>query len=228
VIGTFLVFIAMMFLNSAHSRGFTESKRVGGEIHIEYIPPEKVIMNTILSGSAGALATMSLKGFILPNSGNFALYNTGAVCNGLIAGLVAVTAGIKHMEQWEAAFVGTLGGINYLLGCRLFQRFRIDDPLESSQVFGFGGFAGIFFAGLFDRENGLFYADKGGFKQIGVQLIGACAMIAYSVLVSSIAFFMIKKTGQLRVKRFYEIVGLDALVHGQILNQSLGKYSQVT
>lgn len=99
------------------------------------------------------------------------------------------------MEQWASAFVGTLGGLSYLIGCRIFARLRIDDPLESSQVFGFGGFAGIFFAGLFDNTQGLFYVGNGGFRQIGIQVVGALAIIGYSIAVSSLAFFMIKKTG---------------------------------
>ena len=55
---------------------------------------------------------------------------------------------------------------------------------------------------------------NGGFRQIGIQLVGAVAIVIYAVLVSSLAFFMIRKTGQLRVKKFYEVVGLDSLVHG--------------
>jgi len=228
VIGTFLVFIAMMFLNTASLEGFTEESKDG---EIVFVPPEKVIMNTILSGSTGALATMLLKNKILPNNGNFSQHktlNTSATCNGLIAGLVSVSAASQHMEQWAAAFVGTLGGLSYLVGCRIFTKLRIDDPLESSQVFGFGGFAGVLLAGLFDNTKGLFYVGNGGFRQIGIQVVGALTIVGYSIIVSSLAFFMIKKTGQLRVHKFYEIVGLDSLVHGQILNQSIGKYSEVT
>jgi len=134
VIGTFLVFIAMMFLNSARS---ATVKQYGTYLDgkSEYVAPEKVIMNTILAGSTGALATMFLKKRILPNHGTFSKHqtlNTGATCNGLVAGLVAVSASAQSMEQWAAGLVGVVGGINYLIGCRIFNRLRIDDPLESA------------------------------------------------------------------------------------------------
>lgn len=82
----------MMFLNTASSEGFTDENSNGS---VSFVPPEKVIMNTILSGSAGALATMMLKDKLLPNDGSFSTHktlNTGATCNGLIAGLVSVSA----------------------------------------------------------------------------------------------------------------------------------------
>ena len=95
----------------------------------------------------------------------------------------------------------------------MFERYRIDDPVEAVQIHGVCGFLGILNVGIFGNKNGLITTSENSFKQFGIQLLGAVSIAAWGAITSYIYFRTIKALGRLRVNRFYEIVGIDILMH---------------
>jgi len=138
-------------------------------------------------------------------------YNVHQLCNGVLAGMVSVTASCKNIDLWAAATIGIIGSQIYIQTQKLISRFEIDDPLDISEVHGFCGIWAIIAAGIFDRDKGLFYS--GNSEQLGIQLIGAIAYSCWAALLSFLFFYSLKKNGRLRVNVIFEIIGLDFIKH---------------
>lgn len=79
------------------------------------------------------------------------------MCSGILVGLVASDAPIDRIEPWAAVCIGAIASLFYILGCKLLEVLKIDDPIESTCIHGFGGFWGVLSTGFFDNQNGLFY-----------------------------------------------------------------------
>lgn len=121
------------------------------------LEPDLIMMNTILAGSGCGFTSVFLKHPIAGTYSDKMKYDVGALCNGILFGLVSITAGCNNIEPWGALIIGFLGAIIYGLSTRMMLALHIDDPLEASQVHGFGGIWGVFVVGFFDRDEGLFY-----------------------------------------------------------------------
>ncbi len=139
--------------------------------------------------------------------------------NGSLAGLVAITAPCADVDAVGSVIIGLVAGLLVCFGVWLLDYvLKIDDPVGAVAVHGCNGIWGTLAVGLFATGNGqngitgLFYG--GGFKQLGIQALGAVAVIAWTAAVIFITFFIIKKTKGLRVSRHEEVVGLDATEHG--------------
>ena len=109
-----------------------------------------------------------------------------AVCNGILAGLVAVTAGCSVIEPWAAILVGSLAAFVFNYGEKLLLMLKIDDPLSAAPMHMFCGVFGTLYVGLMasekyvlqvygereaDNGKGLFYGGNG--KLLGCQVTGA-------------------------------------------------------
>lgn len=70
--------------------------------------------------------------------------------------------------MWSAFIIGTVGALFYSIGCRLLDKYHIDDPLEASAVHTSGGFWGVMAVGFFNTEVGIFYNGSAGIKQLGL------------------------------------------------------------
>jgi len=169
-------------------------------------------MNTIIAAAAGGITSVALKHRIAGTYEARTRYDVGALCNGILIGLVAITGPCNNVEPWAAAIIGVLAGLLLGLSTRLLIKIKVDDPLEATQVHGFGGLLGLFLTGFFDRDEGVFYGGDG--KQLGIQVAGMVAITAWSIVMSGIYFFTLKKLGKFRVPLIYEIVGLDYFEHG--------------
>ncbi|MCI7691920.1 MAG: ammonium transporter [Oscillospiraceae bacterium] len=141
--------------------------------------------------------------------------------NGSLAGLVGVTAPCADVDALGATCIGIVSGLLVYFGVWLLDyKLKIDDPVGAVAVHMMNGIWGTIAVGLFatgkgqDGITGLFYG--GGFKQLGIQLLGFVSIAAWTVLTVSLLFFILKKTIGLRVSRHEEIVGLDATEHGLI------------
>lgn len=138
-------------------------------------------------------------------------YNVHQLCNGVLAGLVSVTASCHNISLWAALFIGFVGSVIYVQTNRLVARFEIDDPLDISEVHGFCGIWSVIAVGIFDIDKGFFYT--GNPTQLGIQLLGAVAYIIWAGLLSFIFFYSLKKNGRLRVALIFEVIGLDFIAH---------------
>lgn len=141
--------------------------------------------------------------------------------NASLAGLVAITAPCDVTDVTGALIIGAVSGLLVVFGVWLLDyKLHIDDPVGAVAVHCLNGIWGTIATGLFattsapgnDSVTGLFYG--GGFKQLGLQLLGFAAVAAWTAVTITIAFLIIKATVGLRVSEEEEIVGLDSCEHG--------------
>ncbi len=138
--------------------------------------------------------------------------------NAALAGLVAVTAPCDCITPVGAFFVGLVAGFIVVLSVEFFDNVaKIDDPVGAVSVHMVNGIWGTIAVGLFSNGGdgvglGLFYG--GGFRQLGIQLLGVVSVAVYVLVVMFIIFKIIDKTIGLRVPAEVEIDGLDIHEHG--------------
>lgn len=137
--------------------------------------------------------------------------------NASLAGLVAVTAPCDCVDALGSIIIGAVSGILVVVAVEVIdKKLHVDDPVGAVAVHMVNGIWGTIAVGLFstganDVGKGLFYG--GGFKQLGIQLMGFAAVAAWTVVTMLIVFTLIKKTNGLRVSAEEEIKGLDATEH---------------
>lgn len=137
--------------------------------------------------------------------------------NGSLAGLVAITAPCDCVDATGSIVIGAVSGILVVLVVELLdKKLHIDDPVGAVAVHCANGVWGTIAVGLFSTGadgvgKGLFYG--GGFKQLGIQLLGFVAVAAWTAVTITITFLIIKKTVGLRVGAEEEIKGLDSTEH---------------
>jgi Amt family ammonium transporter len=138
----------------------------------------------------------------------------GMTLNGVLGGLVAVTAPCAFITPGASLIIGAIGGLVIVFGVPFLDRLKIDDPVGAVPVHLFNGIWGTIALGLFHAETGLFYG--GGFGLLGVQLVGILAVGVWTVTTSGIVYYAVKKTIGLRVSSEEELSGLDVLEHGSM------------
>lgn len=137
--------------------------------------------------------------------------------NASLAGLVAITAPCDCVDAFGSIIIGAVSGILVVVVVEgLDKKLHIDDPVGAVGVHFANGVWGTIAVGLFSRGydgvgKGLFYG--GGFKQLGIQLLGFVAVASWAVITMIIVFALIKKTNGLRVTAEEEIKGLDSTEH---------------
>merc|ERR1719389_1314105 len=134
---------------------------------------------TTLGAAAGGVTTLALKYFL------DGIWDLIPVCNGLLAGLVAVTASCSVIEPWAALICGFVGAFVYVFSCKLLLKLRIDDPLEAAPLHGFTGAWGVLFAGLMAKPSYVLevYARAaigGTGKLLGANIVGILAIFAWT------------------------------------------------
>ena len=155
--------------------------------------------------------------------------------NASLAGLVAITAGCDVVDAFGSIIIGAVSGVLVVFGVWLLDhKLHIDDPVGAVAVHCMNGIWGTLAVGLFATETapafargigdgksfganqiageGLFYG--GGFKQLGLQVLGVLATAAFTAVCITLTFLLIKKIFGLRVSREEEIGGLDSTEHG--------------
>merc|ERR1711907_902469 len=150
-----------------------------------------------------------------------------ALTNGILAGLVTITAGCASVEPWAAVVMGLIGSVTYSLACLVMNKLKIDDPLEAFQVHGACGVMGCILVAFFQIDNGILYGGKSstddegnktvaGGELLGVQLLGCLIIILWSGGLSAIFFGISKAMGVLRLSEQDEILGGDLHYFGPI------------
>ncbi|MEK4230890.1 ammonium transporter [Solibacillus sp. FSL H8-0538] len=166
-----------------------------------------VIANTFLAASAGVIATAFYTKF------RYGHIDGSLTLNGALGGLVGITAGAANVSIIGSIVIGLVAGPLLVEGVRFIEtKLKVDDPVGAVAVHGINGIWGTLAIGLFDVANGLFYG--GGVTQLGVQLIGVAAVIAWTTVTVGVGLSIIKVFVPLRVSREDEIEGLDITEHG--------------
>lgn len=144
----------------------------------------------------------------------------GMSINGLLAGLVAITAPCAFVSVTSSIIIGAIAGVIVVFAVVFFDRIKIDDPVGAISVHLVNGVFGTICVGLFAQDkmtgaatgNGLFMG--GGFSLLGSQLLGVVSVGAFVFTLSLLVWWLIKKTLGIRVSLQEEIQGLDIGEHG--------------
>jgi ammonium transporter, Amt family len=182
-----------------------------------------VVVNTMLAGITGAITSM------------LTLYakrlkpDPTMICNGMLAGLVAITAPCAFVSSWAAALIGAIAGVLVVFSVFFWERRGIDDPVGAISVHGVNGLWGVISVGIFangkygagwngivrdvfskeygyDGVRGILYGDA---SQLYAQLIDAGVVAVFGFFMAYAWFKLSDKITPIRVSRETEIEGLD-------------------
>nr|WP_045467796.1 ammonium transporter [Sporocytophaga myxococcoides] len=162
-----------------------------------------VLVTTCLSASAGAIGALTTS-FITTRTIDHSM-----VLNGILGGLVAITAGADKMNPSEAIIIGLTSGTLVVLAVLLFDKLRIDDPVGAISVHLICGIFGTLAVGFMGD-----LAEINGARQLVSQLIGITSTGVFVFPLTYLLFIIIDKTIGLRVTAKEELEGLDVSIHG--------------
>ena len=157
-----------------------------------------VFCTTALAAVTGALVSMLVSWVWLKKP------DLSMALNGILAGLVGITAGADSVGMFDAIIIGAVAGALVVFSIVLFDRIKIDDPVGAISVHGICGIWGTLAVGIFNAE-----------ISIGTQLVGTLAISAWAFVFSFIVFGIIKVAIGVRVSEEDETTGLDVAEHGQ-------------
>ena len=191
--------------------GFNGASTVGMDSDELITSAGLVFFNTNLAAALATLVTMIF------TWARYGKPDVSMTFNAALAGLVGITAGCDAVDPFGAAVIGICCGFAVVLSVEFFDKVvKIDDPVGAISVHGVCGSLGTVLTGLFatgvSTEKGLFYG--GGFHFLGVQCLGVVSTIAWTAVVITIVFLLIKKTIGLRADAADETLGLDRSEHG--------------
>ena len=166
---------------------------------------------SVLSADADGVSHAMTTTAIAASSGGVAAYivtrlmagkpDLSMILNGILAGLVGITAGADAMHTGSAAIVGLIAGVIVVFSVYFFDKVKIDDPVGTISVHGVCGIWGTLAVGIFGGANFI------------TQLIGTLSYFLFACIVAGIIFGILKALGQLRVSAEEEIEGLDLGEH---------------
>ncbi|CAN8270522.1 unnamed protein product [Cochlearia groenlandica] len=217
VLGTFLLWFGWYGFNPGSFNKILVPYETGSN-YGQWSAVGRTAVTTTLSGCTAGLTTLFGKRLL---SGH---WNVTDVCNGLLGGLAAITAGCSVVEPWAAIVCG-FGASLVLTGFnKLAEILKYDDPLEAAQLHGGCGAWGLIFVGLFAKERyvneiygtgrhyGLFMG--GGGKLLGAQLVQIIVIVGWVSATMGTLFFILKKLKLLRISPQDELRGMDIARHG--------------
>jgi ammonium transporter, Amt family len=204
IVGTFILAFGWFGFNAGSSLSGT-TDRIG-----------QIAVNTMLASGASTVTACLFLWKI------YGKPDPSMMCNGMLGGLVAITAPCAFVSPPAAFLIGAIAGIIVVWGVLFMERKGIDDPVGAISVHGIGGLWGILAVGLFangtygDGYNrvagnvvGLFYGDH-SLKQLIAQIIAAATCITWNIIVGGIVFHLVGRwVGSNRVRPEVEVAGLD-------------------
>ena len=177
-----------------------------------------IAVNTNMAAAAGGLVALLLVYFKTKR------WDVGMAFNGVLAGLVAVTAPCAWIEAWAAVVIGLIAGALVVGSVYTIEAMGIDDPVGAVSVHGVNGIWGLISVGLFADGSygnyameapfatGLLYG--GGFGQLASQVIGAAVAAGWAFGTGYLVFKIMDKVMGIRVHPSEELKGLDVFEHG--------------
>ena len=175
----------------------------------------RCVVTTTLSAAAGGVTVVLTDKLLISHT-----WDVSMLCNGILAGLVSITAGCGDVYPYAAMIMGFLGGFVYIAASKtVLNVCKIDDPLDAFSVHGACGFWGTISAALFSQgalsgntaRDGLFY---GSGQPLAIALGFCFADIAWTVGLCTVMFSGLKAAGILRVSAEMEDAGMDVSKHG--------------
>ena len=105
--------------------------------------------------------------------------------------------------------IGVISSLVYILGCLALDRLHIDDPIEVVPVNLFCGIWGTLATGFFDNQSGLVSTNTTKGRFFGYQILGILAILAWTLLLSTGYFLIMRSVGKFRIDRSIEVIGID-------------------
>ena len=207
ILGTIILFFGWFGFNPGSALGF-----VGAFRNLAVL----AAINTLMAGAAGGLAAMLFMWWFGPTRKP----DAGLSVNGVLAGLVAITAPCAFVDTWAAVVIGIVAGVWVCVATSLLEKMKIDDPVGAVPVHLFNGAWGVLAVGIFANGNpdtaawngvstavtGLLY---GGGGQFLAQLFEALAVFITTFAASWVFFKVLAAANLLRVSAKDELAGLD-------------------
>ncbi len=194
--------------------GFNPGSELAATANVPYIA-----VTTNLAAAAGAV-TATFTSWIKDGKPDLSM-----IINGILAGLVSITAPCNNVSYSSAVIIGAIAGVIVVFAVGLFDRLRIDDPVGAISVHLVNGAWGTLAVGIFDRDSGLLTGH--GVKQIGIQLLGIVAIGLFTAIFSFVVWLALKSTLGIRVTPEEEIEGLDIGEHGMEAYSGFVKESDI-
>jgi Amt family ammonium transporter len=183
-IGVFLLFLGWFGFNG------------GSVLSADPQTVSRVFVTTAMAGFAGGIGSMLTSSLVLKKP------DLSMMLNGMLAGLVGITAGADDVSPFAAVAIGAIAGVIVVFSVLFFDKVKIDDPVGAISVHGVCGVFGTLAPGIF------------GTKSFMVQAIGTASVSAFAFITSLALFYVIKMIMGVRVDEQEEHEGLDVAEHG--------------
>tara|TARA_B100001989_G_C24525971_1_gene458681 strand:- start:510 stop:1748 length:1239 start_codon:yes stop_codon:yes gene_type:complete len=184
--------------------GFNPGSTLGAVGNWELIG--SVVVNTFLASASGGIATMFYTYY------SYGKIDITMVINGVLAGLVSITAGCNVVNPFSAIIIGLIAGVLVDIAVLFFDKVKIDDPVGAIAVHGINGLFGTIAVGLFANEGGLFFS--GTTDLLITQIIGVVTIAVFSFIITFILMKLMKITVGIRITSQEEEEGIDSVSFG--------------
>jgi len=188
--------------------GFNPGSQLAAAGEADRYAISHVFLTTNLSACAGGFMALLVSWL------KYGKPSLSLTLNGVLAGLVGITAGCDLVSPLGAVIIGSVCGVVLIFAIDFIDKvLKIDDPVGASSVHGVCGFLGTIMTGLLATEEGLFYS--GSFNFFGAQVFGALVVSTWALAMGYIIFKALDKICGLRVSPRVEEEGLDVYEHGE-------------
>jgi Amt family ammonium transporter len=213
VFGTFILWTGWYGFNCGSTLA------ANGVMHLA----SRVAVTTTLAAASGGIvcAFLAKMHTRMQDEKKEGYWSIPAVCNGILAGLVSITAGCATIQTGWAIFVGSFGALLYYSSSNMLEKLRIDDPLDAFSVHGACGTWGVLAAALFaidkdyiDYAYGSTIADTPYGERLLAAIVAVLVIAGWTLVNSGMMFGILKKIGILTVDEHVQRSGLDEHEHG--------------
>lgn len=196
-LGVFILWVGWFGFNPCSTVAMTGYENATSASH--------VFVTTNMAAAVGGIAAL-IYTWVIDGKPSLSM-----VCNGVLAGLVGITAGCDCVDIWAAAVIGLVVSVAMCFSVSFIDKVcKIDDPVGAVSVHGVGGLLGTILTGVFCNP------DLDGVEaSVGVQTLGAVVVAVFAFAVGMVIFEVIKHTHGLRVEKRIEEEGLDIYEHGE-------------
>ncbi len=196
--------------------GFNPGSQLAADAAVPYIA-----ITTNLSAAAGGI-TATATSWIKDGKPDLSM-----IINGILAGLVGITAGCDGVSFFSAVIIGAIAGVLVVFSVAFFDAIKIDDPVGATSVHLVCGIWGTLAVGLFKMDDGGLFTG-GGIQQLIAQIVGILSIGGFTVAFSFIVWYALSAVlGGIRVEKDEELRGLDIGEHGMEAYSGFVKESDV-
>ena len=188
--------------------GFNPGSQLAAASTPDQLAISHVFLTTNLAACAGGFFALAVSWW------KYGKPSLSLTLNGILAGLVGITAGCDCVSAAGAVLIGAICGVVMIFSVDFIDKvLKIDDPVGASSVHGVCGFLGTLLTGLFSTSEGVFYTGTFGF--FGAQVFGAVIVGCWAAGMGFVIFKLLDKVHGLRVPARIEEEGLDIYEHGE-------------